>query len=112
MMKGFPSQQRNQGPINGYSQEQSETSSQHNTIQDIGSGKHAIDNLPKLAYDVSGADDTAEALSTGRLLIATAHGAREGDFIRFLSGSLDRVEIGVKTVINAMFLRIVLYSPA
>jgi hypothetical protein len=95
-IKGWPSQKKIT-----YAQD---TFNEYNTVQPIGSDKNAADVVAKSAFRFS-AIDAVEAGSTENIVIATAHGAIPGDFIRFETGTFTNWEIAiVKVTANEMYL--------
>lgn len=95
-IKGWPSQKK--------ITYQNETYNEFVTIQPVGSDKNAADVVPKYAFR-SGAVDTVEAGTTEQIIIATAHGALPGDFIRFETGTYTYWELPVvRVTANEMYL--------
>ena len=87
--KGWPSQKKIT-----YS---NETFNEFNTVQPLGSDKNGMDIAPKSAFRAT-ALDQVEAGSTENIIIAAAHGARVGDFVRFESGTLQFWEVAIVKV--------------
>ena len=99
--KGFATQKKILNKVDGFTQEQSEGKADYATLKKIGSDSVALEVVGKFAYDLTSAVDLAEAGSTKRILKATAHGGRKGDFVRFLSGANDRMEYSILSVPDA-----------
>ena len=71
----------------------------HVTVQKIGSNRNALDVLQKGVFIVG--NDTVEAGSTDRTLVATSHVARVGDQIRFTVGTNIHQEVTVVKIPDA-----------
>jgi len=104
-IKGFPSSQKGISPpkLSGLDENDFRVHDLYVTIQDIGSDRSALDVLPKAIFPV--ASFTLDAASDDRILtFGAAHGARKGDVIRFTSGALINLEVGVHSVLSATTL--------
>jgi len=74
------------------------------TVQPIASDKNGFDVLPKSAFRNS-VLKTVEAGSTDQIIVATAHNAVKGDYIRFENGAFQYFEVAVVDVTaNAIYL--------
>lgn len=74
------------------------------TIQPIVADKNGFDVLPKSAFRNS-VLKTVEAGSTDQIIVATAHGAAKGDFIRFENGPYQYFEVAIVDVTaNELYL--------
>ena len=105
--KGYPSQKKLVNPVDGDVSvtQVSVPKCEFNTVQPIGIDKNGADSVPRFVYKFS-LNDEAEAGSTNRKVVATAHGARVGDVIRFKTGvnsNVDMAIIGVPDA-NTMYL--------
>ena len=96
-MKGHPTSNRDLSEVAGETGTGLITN--HATIQDIGSNRSGLDVLQKGVFVVG--NDTAEAASTTRSIVATGHSARVGDQIRFTVGTNIHQEIAVIKVPDA-----------
>lgn len=72
------------------------------TGQPIGNSRIGLDVIAMMCYKV-GATRTAEAGSTDTLIKLTAHGAKRGDVIRFITSAnnISELEVGVEDIIDA-----------
>ena len=84
MIKGYPSSQK--GPFN------------YQTLQPLGSGKHAADSIQRAYSDYAGVDLVPEGTSTGKRIDLAGHSVRANDMIRFVSGPLQGVEVTALSV--------------
>lgn len=97
-IKGWPSQKKVT-----YDQK---TYNEYVTVQPVYGDKNAADVIPKSAFRLTGLK-TIEAGSTEQTIIATAHGASAGDFIRFEAGAtLEYFEAAIVEVLNANSFRL------
>lgn len=95
-IKGWPSQKK--------ITYEKETFNEYVTVQPVGSDKNAADVVAKSAYR-NGALDAVEAGSTQQIIVATAHIAIPGDFIRFETGAFATWELPVvKVTANEIYL--------
>jgi len=99
-IKGYPAQTK---PIGDYlNNVDYDVKAEYVTVQNIGSDKRALDTVNRSAWDVSaGVPDTAEAGTAGRVVVATAHGARAGDILKWETGNNAGVECPVHLIPNA-----------
>lgn len=95
------------GNIKGFTDDKRQGEQAYTTVQPIGSGRAALDVLPKaLFYTDTASTDLVEAGSTTSSIVATAHGARRGDVIRFVTGLNDRIEATILEVPDANTMEI------
>lgn len=81
----------------------------YNTVQDIGSGKSAMDVLPKALFPLAAIATVPDSIYSGnnivnagkRYLVKTAHSARVGDVIRFISGNNSGIEAPIEEIVDA-----------
>jgi len=97
-IKGWPSQKKVT-----YDQK---TYNEYVTVQPVYGDKNAADVTPKSAFRLTGLK-TIEAGSTEQTIIATAHGASAGDFIRFEAGAtLEYFEAAIVEIVDANTFRL------
>ncbi|RLA65482.1 MAG: hypothetical protein DRQ88_09380 [Epsilonproteobacteria bacterium] len=98
MIKGFPSSDKllkGKGITANYA-----------TLTPVGSKRHALDVVP-MEVSIFATGETAEAGSSGSIIVDSGHSVREGDMIRFLSpASIAGVESSVLEVIDANSFKI------
>lgn len=93
----------------GYASNQMLTRQEHQTLQDIGAGKHAADMVPKALYATTALELVAtgggveytkidDKLKQTSYLELAASGAKVGSVIRMTSGALDGIEVAVSKV--------------
>lgn len=88
--------------IKGHTDDKRQGEERYTTVQPIGSGRSGLDVIPKaLFYTDTTSTDLVEAGSDTQSIVATAHGARAGDVIRFVTGLNDRFEATVIDVPDA-----------
>lgn len=76
------------------------------TVQPVYSDKNAVDTAPKSGFRLTGLK-TIEAGSDEQTIIATAHGASAGDFIRFEAGAtLEFFEASIVEIVDANTFRL------
>lgn len=76
------------------------TDSDFATISRVGANKIALD-VRNLGTVTNISSDAAEAGSTTSNIVATSHAVRKGDRLRFTSGNLSGVEVGVESIPDA-----------
>lgn len=100
-LKGYPSQQK-QIKTDGVFDRTQQSESEFVTVQPTDAEKRALDTTVRFAFRVTGAVDAVESGSTRKQIVATAHGARVGDFLRFESaGANQYFESTVIRIIDA-----------
>lgn len=111
-IKGYPAQKKIVGIIDGQTEANSKTTEQWVTVQDLGRGdRMAVDTLNHGVFRI-GAVDACESGTTNRKIVATAHGAKKGDVIRFEDNVLIHMEVGVLTVPDANTIILATELPA
>lgn len=101
-VKGYPSQKKLTGTIPGYTPEESATQSEFVTVQPQNSDRFGLDTIQRAAFKVSSSTDLCESTSDTRVIKATGHVAKVGDFIRFITGTQnEHVEVSVISVPDA-----------
>lgn len=99
--KGFPSSKKSMSGIPGYSNEQTTSNAQFNTLQDTGSDRVALDVTQRVAFKYQD-NNTVAPGSTKRLIKTTlANTARKGDIIKFVSGTLKGIDCNILSVPDA-----------
>lgn len=83
MLKGFSTQKKENSLISGFTDKQSQDTSEYATLQKTSSDKVLLDTVNSSVFRLHNIVKTAEADSTDRVLISTAHGAEAGDLVRF-----------------------------
>lgn len=73
----------------------------HQSVQNLWNGRGAADVLIHGLYKPSVVAMAIEAGSVRRKLVITAHGAREGDFVRITSGAASGEEVAIVKVVDA-----------
>ena len=84
--------------IKGYPSSQAKGPQKYQTLQPLGSGKHASDALMAGMTDLAGIDLVPEATSTGQQIDLAGHTVKAGEMIRFTGGTLDGQEAAVLSV--------------
>lgn len=97
---GFPTTKKSLSKIPGYSEDQTQSKSQFNTLQDTGSDKVAMDVTQRAPYSVS-TGNVVGAGSSKRLILCPGINARKGDLIKFTSGAMIGVDAPVLSVPDA-----------
>jgi hypothetical protein len=82
-IKGYSTQKKENSLISGYTDKQTQDSSQFSTFQETYSDKVLLDTVNSSLFRLHVGVKTAEANSTDRILKSTAHGAQKGDVVRF-----------------------------
>lgn len=103
-IKGFPSQKKLTTKLVNYTEKQSQTSNEFITAQPSYSDKIALDTVTAGLTRIHVGAKTAEANTDERkrVLLSTAHGASEGDVIRFeLASANPYFEVAILSTPNA-----------
>lgn len=99
--------------IKGYSNQEKRGEQQYATLQNLGSGRYGLDVIQRVAYQISALPKAITSDSTEKLIIySTAHGAREGDFIRFIDGNNKSIEAPILQIIDANTIKLSITIPS
>lgn len=85
-IKGFPTQEKFEGKLDGFTEEQSSQKSEFATLQKTYSKRVGLDTVQMCLYRVNPTVSTVSAINSAnpkRVFQSTAHGAQVGDVVRF-----------------------------